>query len=236
MRTLPELLNRYNPDPSTKRILLSATSYSAQADREHRALILNVAFPEIVGKKTLYRIEDEITDAYGLAYTKIMPSYPKELFTDAYIPELLCETERVGVVARGFFGKYTYRIENNCLTVEIPFIRAGVELLINAQTPLVMQRIIKSEFGIDMRVDVVNSEEVQESISPHQRSILEQADRQIQSALRSYGKSDSYKGAAAEEKPGEEILPRVGSLFSMQPAGGGTQDGAERQPADTVQP
>ena len=236
MRTLPELLNRYNPDPSTKRILLSATSYSAQADREHRALILNVAFPEIVGKKTLYRIEDEITDAYGLAYTKILPSYPKELFTDAYIPELLCETERVGVVARGFFGKYTYRIENNCLTVEIPFIRAGVELLINAQTPLVMQRIIKSEFGIDMRVDVVNSEEVQESISPHQRSILEQADRQIQNALRSYGKSDSYKGAAAEEKPGEEILPRVGSLFSMQPAGGGTQDGAERQPADTVQP
>ena len=126
MRTLPELLNRYAPDPDTRDILLSATEYSVQADKEHRALILNISFPAIVSKRTLYRMEDEISQAYELAYTKIMPHYPRELFSEDYIPELLCETERVGIVARGFFGDYTYRLEDDCLTVEIPFIRAGV--------------------------------------------------------------------------------------------------------------
>ena len=38
MRTLPELLNRYAPDPDTRDILLSATEYSVQADKEHRAI------------------------------------------------------------------------------------------------------------------------------------------------------------------------------------------------------
>ena len=45
MRTLPELLSRYAPDPDTRDILLSATEYSVQADKEHRALILNISFP-----------------------------------------------------------------------------------------------------------------------------------------------------------------------------------------------
>ena len=66
MRTLPELLNRYDPDPDTRDILLSATEYSVQADRANRALVLNVSFPAVVRKRTLYRIEDEITQAYGL--------------------------------------------------------------------------------------------------------------------------------------------------------------------------
>ena len=80
MRTLPELLSRYAPDPDTRDILLSATEYSVQADKEHRALILNISFPAIVSKRTLYRMEDEISQAYQLEYTKIKPPYPSELF------------------------------------------------------------------------------------------------------------------------------------------------------------
>lgn len=224
MRTLPELLSRYAPDPDTRDILLSATEYSVQADKEHRALILNISFPAIVSKRTLYRMEDEISQAYELAYTKIMPHYPRELFSEDYIPELLCETERVGIVARGFFGDYTYRLEDDCLTVEIPFIRAGVELLIHAQTPLVMQRILKSEFDIDLRVEVVNSEAAQDSVTQHQRTVLEQADKQIQSALRTYGQSSAPRNTPAEDKPKETILPRVGSLFSLPPDSDGASE------------
>lgn len=216
MRTLPELLNRYAPDPDTRALLLSVESYRVEADKEHRALILHIDFPTIVPKKTLYRMEDEIAAAYELAYVKILPHYPRELFSEAYIPELLTETERVGIVARGFFGDYTYRLEPQRLTVEIPFIRAGIDLLINARTPLVMQRILKTEFDLDMQVEVVNSEAAQELITPHQREVLEQADRQIRDALRTYGQDTAPRdrGGQAADKPPEVILPRVGSLFA----------------------
>lgn len=90
-------------------------------------------------------------------------------------------------------------------------------MLIHAQTPLVMQRILKSEFDIDLRVEVVNSEAAQDSVTQHQRTVLEQADKQIQSALRTYGQSSAPRNTPAEDKPKETILPRVGSLFSLPP-------------------
>ena len=124
MKTVLEILNRYNPDPAARAILEQAQNPVVRADKENRALQMEVDFPRLVAKDELYRMEAEIAEAYQLNYVKFLPHYPPELFTAAYVPELLKETERVGVVARGFFRTYRYFLEGNILRIEIPFIRA----------------------------------------------------------------------------------------------------------------
>ena len=109
MKTLLEILSRYTPDPDARSILQAAHDPVVRADKENRALQLEVCFDHLVRKDELYRIEGEIAEAYALRFVKFLPHYPPELFTAAYVPELLKETERVGVVARGFFRTYRYR-------------------------------------------------------------------------------------------------------------------------------
>ena len=185
---------------------------------------MEVDFPALVAKDDLYRMEAEIAEAYQLNYVKFLPHYPPELFTADYIPELLKETERVGVVARGFFRTYRHFLEGNTLRIEIPFIREGVMLLTTAHTPDIMSRILKSEFGLDILVTVENSEDIQEDmLTERQMERLVAMDKQIAEADRNYSQSlaerrasEAQGGAQNAGKPTsepEEIRPRVQSLF-----------------------
>ena len=91
--------------------------------------------------------EKDIKKAYELNYVKILPSYQESLFTYEYIPQILTETEAVGIVAKGFFSNYTYDLSDSVLNINIPFSQNGVILLVNAETPQIIQNIIFSEFG-----------------------------------------------------------------------------------------
>ena len=224
MKTVLEILNRYTPDTAARAILENALNPVVRADKENRALQMEVDFPTLVSKEDLYRMEAEIAEAYQLNYVKFLPHYPPELFSADYIPELLKETERVGVVARGFFRTYRHFLEGNTLRIEIPFIREGVMLLTTAHTPDIMSRILKSEFGLDILVTVENSEDIQEDmLTERQMERLAAMDKQIAEADRNYSQSLAERRAAEAQgsaqnagKPApepEEILPRVQSLF-----------------------
>ena len=221
MKTVLEILNRYAPDPAAYAILSAAQNPVVRADKANRALQMEMDFPRLVEKDELYRIEAEVAKAYELNYVKFLPHYPSELFTAEYVPELLKETERVGVVARGFFRTYRYFLEGSTLRVEIPFIREGVMLLTDAHTPDIMSRILRSEFGLDILVTVENSEDMQaDTLTERQAERLAAMDKQIAEAERSYTRSvadrrnaDAAGNAPAKPTEPEEILPRVQSLF-----------------------
>ncbi|MBR5601015.1 MAG: hypothetical protein IKW24_00135, partial [Clostridia bacterium] len=103
-KTFLEIFHKYHPDSYTERILLSITDLKLMADKEKKIIEITAYFPALVEKSELYRIENEICKAYELNRVKILPKYPTELFSQSYIPELLTETETVGIVARGFFN------------------------------------------------------------------------------------------------------------------------------------
>ena len=149
MKTALEILYKYSPDPTARAILNQAQNPVVRADKENRALQMELDFPRLVEKDELYRIEEDVAKAYELNYVKFLPHYPAELFTADYVPELLKETERVGVVARGFFGTYRYELKENSLIIRIPFSEAGIRLIRSAHTPDIMGRILHSEFGLD---------------------------------------------------------------------------------------
>ncbi len=227
MKTLTEILWKYTPDADARRVLDASLGHAVRADKENRALQIEITLDHIVPKTLLYRIEEDIARAYELNYVKFLPHYPPELFTADYIPELLLETERVGVVARGFFGRYRHTLVGSDLKIEIPFIREGVMLLINNHTPDIMGRILKSEFGLDITVTVENSEDMQsETMTEGQVRRLERLDRELIAAEKDYDRSQAERRASGDGKsfspaaPSEPevILPRVGSLFDENSA------------------
>lgn len=215
MRTLPEILYKYSPDEDTRALLLSASEISVSADKQARALKIGAFFPELIKKNELYRIESEVAEAYDLNYVKIMPRYDPGLWSADYVPELLKETERVGVVARGFFSTYRYHLEDDCLTVEIPFIQSGIDLLVDARTPDIMSRIIEAEFGLDVSVQVINTEDAQDMLTPHQQALLQDLDAQLarEAANYEHARAERKDPASGEQVPQTPILPRKQTLY-----------------------
>ena len=134
-KTLRELLNKYLPTDEQASILDEGTVVRSRIDKEKRILELTASFDRIISKEKLYEIEESVKAAYKIQFCKILPKYPSELFDYDYIPEILIEAERVGIVARGFLGDYRYTLEDDILTVKIPFSNEGISLLEDASYP-----------------------------------------------------------------------------------------------------
>ena len=116
-KNLKELLTKYVPDDGLEQILLTGIVTKTKVDKGQRILEVWVDFPYLIDKETLYGIEEQVTEAYHLSHFKLLPHYPSELFGEGYIPELLKETERIGVVARGFFSSYRHTLREDTLTI-----------------------------------------------------------------------------------------------------------------------
>ena len=93
-KTFLEKFNKYQPnDTEIIRVLSCVLNYSIRLDKEKRLIEADVHFDNIVNKNLLYRIENEIKEAYSLNYMKLMPKYPAELFDTRYFEQILLEAE-----------------------------------------------------------------------------------------------------------------------------------------------
>ena len=213
-----QIFEKYKPDDISAEILLRAENIKIQADKANRILQVSASFPEIVKKDKLYTIEKEISKAYGLNWMKIMPHYPKELFDSSYIPELMRETETVGIVARGFFNKYRFNLEDKTLNIEIPFSQDGVNLLYDARTPEVMRGIILAEFGINIQVNITHtSDELFLASNNSLEKFREDFDKRLAAEAKAYEARMAERLSSTPPSVEEaEMLPRKMSLFDNE--------------------
>ena len=220
-RSLLQILKKYEPGMRYRDILESATSHTVRADKEKRMLEISAHFPAPIDKEELYAMEEEIRVAYDLAIVRILPHYPAQFYSKAYIPNILMETERVGIVARGFFRHYEINLNENELHIDLPFAIDGIRLMESAHTPQVIEGIILSEFGIKVQVFIHHNLKLQtgsESYSMERR--LEAIDQQIARAESEYdrmmesrrnGEDFGEGGAADVNEP--TVLPRIPSIY-----------------------
>ena len=159
-KNLLEIFSKYQPSERTAAWMLSSTDIRLRADKERRMIEVSAAFPALVEKRALYAAEAEIAKAYELSHVRILPHYPAELFGKGYISELIEETQRIGIVARGFFNSYRATLENDTLTIEMPYIDESLLLMEAGKTPQVIEGIIRSEFGISVKVQIRHSPEL----------------------------------------------------------------------------
>ncbi len=156
--TLLEKLKKYSPSGNCLSLLQSVTDFRIRTNTERRIIEIDVSLPELAAKDLLYETERQIAQAYDVNIVRILPHYPSELFTADYLPEVIKELERTGVVSRGFFGSCKAELDNNTVILRIAFTEGGIDLLCRAETPRVMSDILISEFGLMFDVKIEQEE------------------------------------------------------------------------------
>ncbi len=214
-KSLSELLYKYLPPEEYKHILAGGVVTRSRVDKENRILEVFADFESIISKDELYDIEAQVKEAYQLNSFKLFPHYPSSLFRYEYIPEILRETEREGFVAKGFFSDYSYTLDGDKLNVKIAFPKNGVMLLERAETPRIIEGIINSEFGIRIQVTIIHDEYSSLEMSASHKQLLEQYDRQILQAEKTYGTYNHDNANEAQSNSAAQIerLPRLNSVF-----------------------
>ena len=159
-KNLLEIFAKYEPNERTAAWMLTATDIRLRADKERRMIEVSAAFPALVAKSALYAAEAEIAGAYELNLVRILPRYPAACFGQHYIPDLLEETVRIGIVARGFFHSYRATLEEDNLIIEMPYVDESLLLMEVGKTPQVIEGIIRSEFGLCVKVKICHSPEL----------------------------------------------------------------------------
>ncbi len=157
-KSLLDVLKRYNPHGTHKAILQKSTSRGVRVDRDRKIIEIKACFQKIVEKEILYKIENDIRDVYEINSVRIFPRYAPELFDETYIPHLMTEAERIGTVSKGFFNKYTCKLTDGRLILNVYQNDGGVALLCDAKTPQVISDIIQNEFGLNIIVEIKKHE------------------------------------------------------------------------------
>jgi len=218
-KNLLQIFHRYTPSDRFAQILLSADAEGIRlrADKDQRLIEVEAPFPQVIPKRTLYEIEEEIRKVYELNVVRILPRYPSSLFGVAQIPDLLMETNRCGIVARGFFNHCSYELCEDSLRIEIPFNEGGVDLIYDAKTPGLMEKIVEDEFGVRIRVSIVRMEgESFYNYEASMRASVEAMEREAAVVQKSYVASlaaeqaGGNRGEVVEETP---LLPRASSIY-----------------------
>ena len=223
-RPLLDILKKYQPNARVRELFSLISEYTVKADKENRLLEISAHFPTTLEKSELYGIEQEICRVYDLRTVKILPHYPPHMFTEGYIPELLCETERIGIVARGFFRYYKATLREGVLSLELPFEVDGIKLMESAHTPEVMERIIFSEFGITVKVTIHHNLQLKSSADTYSvERKLEMIDKQLakaevdyeqaMEARRTYGDGGYGAPSAQGAEDDKPQLPRAASIY-----------------------
>ncbi len=204
-RTLLEIFKKYEPGERAREILLSARDYTIRIEREQKLVEVSACFPTLLPKRELYRIEEEIRLAHEVNSVRILPRYDAALLTKDYVPQLVQELVRVGVVSRGFFDSYRLiDMTEDTLVLEIPFSDGGIELLGRAKTPEILSDIIRREFGRAYRVEIRRGERFEEDYAAFERSNAEYI---ASLAREAEARAAEMQKTKATEAPVEETGP-----------------------------
>ena len=222
-----EIFNLYEPSDElygAKALLGAARDIKVRANKERRFLEIHASFPQLADKPLLYAVEQEMATVYRLNCVRILPHYPSALWSADYVPQILVETERTGVVAKGFFSRYEHILLENELTIKIPFSDGGVSLLYDANTPKIIERIIFSEFSVNCSVKIERDDEMErEYFSELQEKDRKRIDEEIKQASAAYanrpkpsedGERPWMRRNDPPAPPPEPQLPRTVSVCS----------------------
>ena len=203
-KTLLDKLYKYSPTEEHKSILLGAKDFCIRAVKETKMLEISAFFTNIISKAVLSEIEEQIRKAYEISFVKILPRYDGSLFSYDYFREIIREAEQTGDVARGFFSEYTYEIDDNIITIELPFPKSGIDFLTQCKTQDLIKNIIYSEFSLIYEVKFEFTEVDEAEFGNIFDEELKVIDKQLFESAKVYSENQSAEysdNKAIENKP-----------------------------------
>ena len=214
-RTLKTIFSRYTPQTQRQReIFDAATDAVLTGDKEKSMYQVAFSLPFLCEKRDLYQMEDQLCELYGLALLRLLPSFPSELFSKEYLPQVLIESKRVGAVSNGFFNDCDIGIEGEKITLSVPFTAGGVDLLDLGRTGDIIAGIIRSEFSLSYQVEI----QQREDYLAHFEAYIQQQNQEIREYQERTAAQAAQYQAEQEKKAQEEaaanpVYERVESLF-----------------------
>ncbi|MBQ2278360.1 MAG: hypothetical protein II333_07300, partial [Clostridia bacterium] len=222
-RTLSDIFKKTAPLVSGGHLEIfeTAREVTVKINREQRIAEVGCFLPRLYSKKEIYSLEALIRETYELTQVRILTHYDPSLFSEAYMGEILTEAARVGIVINGFFNKYELRTEGDTITMFIPFTHGGLTLLQLAQTAEVIAGIIRSEFGLNYKVEIKQSRDAEEEYAEFMAQQLQKLNSRSAAIIADHERLEAEAAAKADpvhavvEAAEEEkaVLPRVASLF-----------------------
>ena len=194
-------LFKIEPGPAEREFLLSVRSYGKRGDKEKGFYEFRVELEKVFPKKVIYSVERKIVEAYGdrgIKYVRILPHYPSELFSPDYLPEVIEEAKRIGIVTNGFFDHYETTFGDSEVEIFLPFGDGGISLLDLAETAKLFSSIIKSEFSVDYGVKISKRSDYEDFYNRFEADKEEQI--RIQNELAAKERAAIEKAREEEEK------------------------------------
>ena len=192
-----EKFDKYLPDADLINYV-QAEILGIRIDKELRMMEVDISSSVIIPKRALFRIEAEVKEAYKLNYFRIHPKYDIELYSIDYLDDLILETYRQGVVARGFFDDYTFTKDGEFIVIKVPFIDGGIKLLNCADTTKIMSKIIFDEFGVIVNFKIEQREDYKLNIENFENEKLNILRMALEQNKKDMPKANEKKATEAE--------------------------------------
>ena len=124
---------------------------------------VDLHFDRRVDVGLLHSIERDLCDLYSAASFRIFPHMPPECFrADLCMHEVAEEATRIGAVTHGFFYDAAYRDDGETIVCELPFLAPGVDLVNDASTSDLIERILASRYGVKRKIVIRSCEDAAE--------------------------------------------------------------------------
>ena len=123
---------------------------------------VEMTFEEHQDPELLYATASEIQAIYGAVSFRFFPHYPPEIFSVAYMDEIVEEAVKCGAIARGFFGEAVYRDLGEQIEVQLPYLESGILLIETTHTADILSRILQNRFGVTKKILITSSDDAAE--------------------------------------------------------------------------
>lgn len=148
-----DLINIFNQSNEIKKYetlfapgkVLDFTVYQEQKKIEVTAL-----FPQIVPKSVIFSVAQDIRKVYDLSILKLFARYPKELFSEAYYPEILTYLTLKMPGVKQFIDNSTASYQDGLLTVQLE--GAGADMLSHNGAVDEIKKLVEEEFSLEIEV------------------------------------------------------------------------------------
>ena len=174
-----EIFQRYNPTKDKRALLESAVSTKVKYQREPMRVEVELSFDAHVEAELIYEIEDECRELYSAESFKILPHFPPEIFEIGYFSEISAEAALCGAITNGFFSGAEFSDDGETITIGIPYFSLAVNFVINGNTEVILANILRSRYGIDRKIRIVEgsgAEERQRAIEERKRETIKRAE------------------------------------------------------------
>ncbi|MDP4119895.1 MAG: hypothetical protein Q8876_02410 [Bacillota bacterium] len=221
--TVREVFREYITDDALLNEIGDGIVHSVKLDSENRKMNIKVAFNRLVKRQFLFQLENSVAvSKLALNGCQVFPIFSSELFNIDYFTELIAELKRRNSSLNGTLNDATATISDEIITIDLK--HGGAAILLSKNFPMMLQKLIQSEFKLNYSVvfsGVTSVDGDSEAYLEKQKNVSETYTREItENFVNNYEanieftneqkeKREKSASTFSEVRSEDELLPKI---------------------------